>query len=180
MRTAVAAVLSCMVACVVVISGTAVALTVPVSDLVENGEVYSGQQVTVTGELIGDYGFRSDGWMWTQLNGDPYATSPVVEGGDLEGSNVGIGIRMPTELGTGLDAPGRYRTVGPLVEATGIWRYHDASRQGETFLDVSSLRVLAPGRSLSESPNWIAIAIGSTMAVVAGVVARMYVTRRDG
>lgn len=48
--------------------------------------------VTVQGELIGDYGrdpvrhtrsrgFRSDGWMWTQLNGDPCVTDPIGEGG---------------------------------------------------------------------------------------------------
>jgi hypothetical protein len=57
----------------------------------------------VKGELVGDYGFRDDGWMWTQINGDSYARSPIRDGGEPVGGNTEIAVRMPTGLGEGLD-----------------------------------------------------------------------------
>jgi hypothetical protein len=180
MGTRIRAVVTGVIISLVLLNGTAIAATVPVVDLIEDGSAYGGQVITVSGELVGDYGFRSDGWMWTQLNGDSYAVTALVEGGEQDGSNIGIGVRMPVELAAGLDAPGRYRMVGPLVEATGIWRYHDPSRQGETYLEITSLTVVVPGRGLHENPDWIAIAIGGVLAIVTGVVARLYVRKRDG
>ncbi len=105
---------------------------VAVADLVEDGVTYSGVEITVIGEFVGDYGHRRDGNTWAQLNGDPYAFSPVADGGQLEGPNIGVGVRMPTPLAVSLDAPGRYRTVGPRVRITGTWKHHDPDRQGES------------------------------------------------
>ncbi|MEN8040007.1 MAG: hypothetical protein ABFR95_00715, partial [Actinomycetota bacterium] len=127
------------------VAGPVAAREVAVSDLVSDGARHAGVEVTVVGELIGDYGDRRNGWTWTQLNGDAYATSPVADGGPLHGSNVGIGVRLPSEMAADLDPPGRYRTVGPIVELTGVWKYHDPDRQGETYLEVASIVVVAPG-----------------------------------
>ncbi len=139
------------------------AVDVDVAVLVENGAGFDGQTVTVTGELVGDYGTRRDGTTWTQLNQDSYAQSPVSEGGQLTGSNVGIGVRIPTDLVIGLDPPGRYRMVGPTVEATGTWRFHDPQRSGESFLDVTTLVTLEAGRSLNEPPNWASYGFGALL-----------------
>jgi hypothetical protein len=157
----------------------AVAVTVSAVELLEDGESFSGQEVTVVGELVGDYGFRSDGTMWTQLNSDSYAIRPIVEGGPLRGSNIGIGIRMPAELANDLDPPGRYRLVGPVVVVTGIWRYHDPQRQGESFLDVVSLSVEAPGRDLTEHPDWAIYGTALAFALIGGGVGGVYVRERD-
>ncbi len=138
----------------------AVAIDVDVVALIEDGANFDGQTVTVTGELVGDYGSRRDGTTWTQLNQDPYARSPVSEGGDLAGSNVGIGVRIPTDLVVDLDPPGRYRMVGPTVEVTGTWRFHDPQRSGESYLDVTSLVTVEAGRSLSEAPDSASYGIG--------------------
>jgi hypothetical protein len=86
---------------------------VSVKELIEQAADLSGEAVTVEGELVGDYGFRDDGWMWTQLNGDVYVSEPIREGGSPLGANNGIGIRMPIALaevsslraGTGVVAP---------------------------------------------------------------------------
>lgn len=176
-RTVIA--MAVMIAAAVVYSAPVHAVTVSATELLENGERFSGQEVTVVGELVGDYGFRSDGTMWTQLNSDSYAIRPIVTGGPLRGANVGIGIRMPADLADGLDPPGRYRLVGPIVMVTGIWRYHDAQRQGETFLDVSALAVDTPGHDLSEHPNWGIYGAAFAFAAIAGVVAVAYVRERD-
>lgn len=144
---------------------------VSVSGLIEMAAELSGQQVTVEGELVGDYGFRDDGWMWTQLNDDLYVRHPIREGGPLEGANIGIGIRMPARLGKDLDPPGGYRNRGPIVEVTGIWKYHDPERQGESYLEVESLIVTEPGRQLDEEVSWTAVILGTLLLAGAGIVA---------
>jgi hypothetical protein len=147
---------------------------VTVSDLIEMAADLAGQEVVVEGELIGDYGHRDDGWTWTQLNDDAYVDEPIVEGGPPVGANQGIGIRMPTALTDSLDGPGGYRSRGPIVRVTGIWKYHDPERQGESYLEVASLTVLEQGRIVDEGPDWFVIIIGVLLGAAAVVA---WVTR---
>ena len=143
------------------VSALAVLLALPatagaqtVADVVAGSEDFDGRRLTLTGELIGDYGERRDGTVWTQLNGDSYAAAPVAEGGDLTGGNVGIGIQIPGDLADGLDPPGGYRRVGPVVTVTGEWRHHDPGRGGESYLVVTALEVAEPGRSIDVETTW--------------------------
>jgi len=126
---------------------------VSVPDLVNNSEELTGAEVVVVGELVGDYGFRDDGWMWTQMNGDAYVSSPIREGGQPVGGNTGVGIRMPTRLGDGLDPPGGYRNRGPIVRVTGIWKHHDPARQGESYLEVTSMTIVESGQPIHQAPR---------------------------
>jgi len=134
------------------------AVPVEVVDLLDSPEAYQGT-VAVTGELIGDYGIRTQG-MWTQLNGDSYVSAPVLDGGGLTGGNYGIAVRIPLDLAGLLeDPPGGYRVRGPVVEIVGEWRYHDPKSGGETYLDVVALSIVEPGHTLSEHPNyWLLVA----------------------
>ncbi len=141
---------------------------VNVADLLADPARYV--EVTVIGELIGDYGERRDGQVWTQVNGDDYVTAPLLEDGVLAGANAGIGARIPGELVAGLDPPGGYRQRGPLVRLTGEWRYHDARRGGESYLQVRALTVLEPGRSLDEGVSWPAFGAGVALLGIAGAV----------
>jgi hypothetical protein len=150
---------------------------VPVSDLLQDPTGFSGT-ITVVGELIGDYGFRSDGSMWTQLNDDSYAAAPVLDGGELTGGNIGVAVRIPQTLAAGLDPPGGYRIRGPVVQVTGTWRYHDPDRLGETYIDVGALAVVEPGRELSESPHPLALGTGVVLIVVALLLRRRKPRRR--
>lgn len=143
---------------------------VSVSGLIEMAGELSGQEVTVSGELIGDYGIRDQGWLWTQLNDDLYARHPIREGGPLQGANIGIGIRIPAPLAKDLDPPGGYRVRGPLVSVTGTWKYHDPERQGESYLEVESLVVIEPGRSLHEEPDWRVFIAGLVLVGAAAVI----------
>lgn len=173
--------LTTAIACILLplLASPVLAGEVTVSELVADGSRYSDTEVSVTGELVGDYGNRRDGTTWTQLNGDAYAQAPVADGGELVGPNIGIGIRMDTDLADGLDPVGRYRTVGPLVSVTGIWKFHDPERQGETYLDVVAIETVAPGRSLREPPLWWAFAVGSVLIGIAGGIWWHYTRRRD-
>ncbi len=145
-----------LIAVVLVMLGPVPALAAdPVTalDLIESSEAYSGLEVTVTGELVGDYGRRRNDSTWVQLNDDPYAFTPLREGGNLAGTNIGIGVRLPERLVSDLDPPGGYSRKGPLVSVTGIWRHHDPARGGESYLDATSLRVEEPGRPLTDDAS---------------------------
>jgi hypothetical protein len=165
-----------IVAVILALPGAASATEVSVTSLIEDGESFDGEVITVVGELVGDYGSRRDGFTWTQLNQDAYVEAPVVDGGPLVGGNVGIGVQIPTDLTTSFDPPGRYRQVGPIVAATGVWKYHDPQRQGESYLAVDGIEVLEQGRELSEPPDWIALTIGLALAV--GAIAVLALRRR--
>lgn len=144
----------------------------PVLEILEDGSRFDGRIVTVEGELVGDYGFRRDGFMWTQLNDDSYARAALVDGGPLAGSNIGIGIRMPSELATSLDPVGGYRLEGPVIRVTGTWRYHDPDRGGESYLDVASFVLTRAGRRLEEGPDWFAFSAGLVL-IAAALVLRL-------
>lgn len=161
-------------AALLIISAPALASQeVTVGQLIEESADLDGVVVVVDGELIGDYGFRDDGSMWTQLNGDAYARLPLLESRP-QGGNVGVGVRVPAGLAAGLDPPGGYRHRGPLVRVTGTWSHHDAERHGETFLRVESLEVLEPGRPLSQPVNGWVIAAGLGLVAAAALT---WVTR---
>ncbi len=123
-------------------------------------------RVVLVGELVGDYGFRSDGWVWSQINGDSYAATPVLEGGELSGANVGIGIRIPEELVAELDPPGGYRRRGPVLEVVGTWVYHDPDRGGESYLSAESFTIVEPGRIIGEGPDLVPLAVGLGLLVL--------------
>lgn len=147
---------------------------VDVADLLETPTEYAGE-ISVVGELIGDYGFRSDDSMWTQLNDDSYALDPVLDDGALTGGNIGVAVRIPVALTEQLDPPGGYRVRGPVVEATGVWKYHDPDRGGETYIDVIELTVVEPGRGLTEHPTWFVGAVGLILIAYA-----IFMRRRTG
>jgi len=140
---------------------------VPASELLERSEAFDGEMLTLEGELVGDYGFRGDGYVWVQLNDDSYARRAIVDGGARTGSNIGVGARMPTVLSDGLDPAGGYRLEGPRVWLTGTWRHHDPERGGESYLDVVDLVVIQDGRRLQEGPDWAVFAAGTLLILVA-------------
>jgi hypothetical protein len=154
-------------------------VVVSVEELEADPEAYDGETVTLQGELIGDYGFRSDGSMWTQLNDDSYVYAPVADGGDLTGPNHGVGVRMPSEIAESLDPPGGYRRRGPVVQATGVWKYHDADRGGSSYLDVSAVETVAGGEALEAGIDWWALAAGIVLLGTAAGLWVVYVRARD-
>ena len=111
--------------------------TITVADLLADPEAYTGQRggARRTGRGL-RRAERRDGV-------DPAERRPVRRrppcspAAGLAGANLGIGVRFPAELWPGFDSPGGYRVRGPVVELTGIWRYHDPERGGESYLDVT-------------------------------------------
>ena len=143
---------------------------VTVADLLADPGAYSGQSIALRGELVGDFGERSDGTVWTQLNGDAYAETPRLSGGGLAGPNLGIGVRFPKEVWPGFDSPGGYRERGPVVEVTGVWRFHDPDRGGESYLDATGVVLLDAPLALEERMRWLPLGLGLGFLGAAGAV----------
>lgn len=139
-------------------------------DLIAGGTANDGVQVTLTGELVGDFSPRSEG-IWVQLNVDPYVDAPLLETGKLAGTNNGIGAFLPSDLfDEGWGEPGGYRNRGPVVTLTAIFRYHDPRFQGETYLDVSAVTLVTPSVPLEQAPSSTMLVLGLAAIAAAGLI----------
>jgi len=139
----------------------------PVDELTDAGFLYDESEVTVEGELVGDFGVRSDGTVWTQLNDDSYAERPLRQTGTHGEGNTGIGVRIDGSLAFDLDQPGGYRWQGPIVRLTGTWHYHDLDRGGESYLEVTSFDVLESPTLLEDPAFWPWWMVGIGLVLVA-------------
>jgi hypothetical protein len=124
------------------------AIDVSPGQLDTNPDTWNGVRVALTGELIGDYGARSD-FVWVQLNEDPYVDAPLRDGGSLQGANSGVGLRIPMGLfdDSAWGLPGRYRHRGPIVRIEGTFKYHDPATLGETYVAVDMIELIEPSKA---------------------------------
>lgn len=151
------------------------------TELLDDPESWDGRSVVVIGELVGDYGKRSNG-TWVQLNDDPYSERPLRETGVLLGMNAGMSVLIPSDL---VDAEawgpaGRYRTRGPVVSITAVFRYNSPLRQGATFLEAKQVTLIEPARAMIDTgPTWPTavglVLLGSAVALWLSI---RYVRRR--
>ena len=85
---------------------------------------------------------------------------------------MGIGVRMPVEMAIGLDSPGGYRQRGPVVTMTGIWKYHDEARQGESYFEAVALVIVEEGRPITQDVSWTTILAGPGLVLISAVLWR--------
>jgi len=106
----------------------AAADTVSVGKLLSEPTSFDGKQITISGELIGDYGFRSDGTVWAQLNfareepctGRTWVSASV----QTRGSSWRSTHRDATTRSDRLSAsPAPGNTTIPIAEVKAIWRW---------------------------------------------------------
>lgn len=152
---------------------------VEAADILADPEAWEGRRLSVIGELVGDYSRRPEG-VWVQLNDDPYVEEPMTTGGTPAGANVGLGARIPTDLfDTAVTGdPGRYAQRGPVVLITGEYRANDPRLGGESYLEVSSIELLAAASELERPGPDIWLGIGIALVLAAALAATA--TRRGG
>jgi hypothetical protein len=161
-----------LIAVLLVVPTPASAGEVSVADLLADGAALEGEIITVEGELIGDFQRRNE-WVWVQLNDDSYVESPILDGGRLTGANLGIALRFSRALfdAAGFDEPGRYGVRGPVARVTGVWRYHDEDRGGESYLDAVSFEVVERERRFDEELPLGVLLLGLALLVAGGGIA---------
>jgi hypothetical protein len=145
---------------------------IDVSDLLSDLEFWNGRRIAISGELVGDYSYRSDG-VWVQINDDPYVRSPIGAGGKPVGANIGIGARVPRNLfdqGV-VGPPGREGRFGPVVRAVGVFHHNDPALTGETYLQVEEITTLEPAESYPEPGADLWTVVGVVLIGAAAAVA---------
>jgi hypothetical protein len=55
---------------------------------------------------------------------------------------------------------------------TGVWRFHDEARQGESYFEAAALIVVRDGRQLTQDQNWLTILLGAGLILTSTVVWR--------
>jgi hypothetical protein len=157
-------------------SPAAASTTVPVAELLVEADAYDLKQVTVVGEIVGDYGDRGE-FVWVQLNDDAYAHRPPGQDRQLAGTNIGISVRLSGVSLGDFGSPGGHGVRGPLVEVTGIFRNLHPELGGLTFIDATSVVLIEPSVTIAEQgPDLVALIIGSLLTA-AGLLALAH--RRD-
>lgn len=142
---------------------------VSVTDLDTDPITWDDQTVTITGEIVGDYGRRPN-VVWVQVNDDGYVEAPLIETGRRAGTNTGLGVRIPKALfEESWGSPGGYRTRGPIVEVTGTFRYADTETGGDTFIDATSIELISAARPLDLKPTDFRLVAISLVGVAGGI-----------
>lgn len=160
----------------------ALATDVPAGELDTNPDRYDGRELTVTGEVVGDYGVRAEA-VWVQVNDDPYVSRPLLERDRPTGTNTSIAVRIPIELfdDAAWGAPGRYGTRGPILRFTGIFHHNDPDRGGETYVEVSAVELVDPARRIGDERSMAPLGIGIMLALAGALVlARTWIRKVPG
>jgi hypothetical protein len=148
----------------------AAAVETEIGELVARPQDFAGLDVTVTGELVGDYSPRQEG-VWVQVNDDAFVGSPIGAGGQAASTNVGVGALVPTPVFEQVAAgePGRHGRTGPIVTLTGVFVYQDPALGGETYLRVEEATlVAAAGDHPAPGPD-VWLVVGSGLLAFAGL-----------
>ncbi len=149
---------------------------VDVAELLTEADAYDLVQVTVVGEIVGDYGDRGD-VVWVQLNDDAYTHQPPGSMRQLAGTNTGISVRLSGISLEDFGSPGGHGVRGPIVEVTGVFRNLHPQLGGLTFIDATDVILVEQSVATPESgPDLAALIIG-TILTVGGLLALAH--RRD-
>ena len=122
---------------------------VPVRDLFEKDEVYEGQKVTITGEVIGDI-MRDGRTTWVNINDGDFL--------------IGVAI-FDESLLAKIKKTGRYRVQGDMVRISGVYHIHCGEHLGERDIHVETLDILSEGYELEDSLNIYEVVISLILAI---------------
>lgn len=140
-----------------------------ISTLLALADEYDQQIVTIRGEIVGDYGDRGE-VVWVQVNDDPYVDQPFAEFSRLTGTNTGMSVRISHPIPVEFGPPGGYGIRGPVVEVTGVFRDLDPAFGGLTFVEATSVDLVAASRRLPERGFDISAAIVGGVLTLLGLL----------
>jgi len=153
-------------------SGTVYAAeVVTTQELIDDMARYDGQEVTITGEVVGDLMRRGD-FGWITVNDDPYSIKSIEEGGSHKGvSNVGIGIWAPLSELDDIQILGSYKNKGDIVRVTGTFNRVCHEHGGDTDIHASSVMVLQQGYAISHPFDYRLLVV---VLILAGIVVTLW------
>lgn len=132
------------------------------SELLDKAGEYDGQEITYTGEVIGDVFTRGD-YAWINV---------------FDGSNA-IGVWAEKSDIEGIDALGSYTAKGDTVKITGVFNRACAEHGGDMDIHALNVEIIQEGYTVSHAvPVWKLVVGGVLLAGAAICVMRVIQTRR--
>lgn len=152
--------------------------------LVEEPKRWDGEQVTFTGEAIGERMKRGDG-AWLHLNDDAYMRENVEQGAALGGYNSGMPVWFEdAALTGGIDVYGDYKHEGDVVTVTGVFNAACAQHGGDMDIHAETGEVTHEGKRASDPVKlWkivLALLLSASAAVFWTVLRRVERRERVG
>ena len=149
---------------------------VDVAELLAEADAYDLMEVTVVGEIVGDYGDRGE-IVWVQLNDDAYTHQPPGSDRQLAGTNIGISVRFSEVSLEGFGSPGGHGVRGPIVEVTGVFRNLHPEMGGLTFIEATDVVLVQGSVADPEASPDLAASIVGAVLTIGGLLALAH--RRD-
>lgn len=131
------------------------------TELVEEPARFDGEEVTFSGEVIGEAMSRG-AWTWLHVNDDAYYRRNVEEGAELGGYNTGMPVWVASDDAAGITYFGDYEHEGDIIVVEGVFNAACAEHGGDTDIHANSLAVRETGHTVvdpvhAEKVQWAAV-----------------------
>lgn len=132
------------------------------NDLVEKAAELDGQQVTVTGEAIGDL-LRREGYGWVNIN---------------DGTNA-FGVRASLDALSVIDHLGRFGQRGDLLRVSGTFYRADPAAGGDPAIRAQAIEIVQEGGPVPEPVPAGRVAAAIVSLVAAALLGGLWWVRRS-
>jgi hypothetical protein len=133
------------------------------AEVVNRGREFTGQEIVVRGEAIGE-ALRADGdhhWV------------------NILGGGVALGLFVPDELAAQAERFGKYGVVGDTITVRGTVNVACAQHHGEFDVHVTELVLREAGGDRVQKPDWWKAALGAVGLALGVFEYRVYRRRRE-
>lgn len=178
-RTGLIGLIGHVFALLILLPSAALASEVTSVELVEHPEVWDGEEVTFTGEAIGDCMIRG-GEAWLHVNDDRYATQPIPAGAAPVGYNSGHAVVASPQMAAVVQVFGDHRHNGDLIEVTGVFNAACPVHGGDMDVHATAIRVVGRGSEIAEHLDRRRLVVLVVLSLVAATLAARGAALRRG
>ena len=155
--------------------------TITITDLNNATAEMDGMQVVFIGEAIGDIFFANSGNVWVTLGECNGYINPNSSEENINPTqrNVSIGVYMSSEDAAKIANLGRYHVVGTTLEIHGVFNLACSIHEGYSDVHATSVRVIDPGGSVPQKPDYGLLIFGGILLCVGGALIFLFHILRE-
>lgn len=154
-------------------------LVVTSSALIQCPEALDGRRVRYRGEVVTAV-LRREGFVWVQVNDDPYALTlgPLPAHRTGVGGNSGVSVAIPLALAGDIDQVGSYDTHGDGVQVTGVFHAAADIDDGGPAIVATDSRVVVDGRNIEHRLSRRRVVVAAALSFLALALVSLTVRAR--